>query len=130
MATQFIWVSMNLFPGVMQCGPASLKAIKHGEVYLPYDTTFLFGEVNGDRVYWEVAADGSMEVTGIDKNSVGTLISTKKVGSDHREDVTSNYKFPEGTDHIPNKPFRESLLASFAFQSSFSFRGANMEFFK
>lgn len=31
--------------GVMQCGPASIKAIKEGEVYLPHDCKFIFAEV-------------------------------------------------------------------------------------
>lgn len=31
--------------GVMQCGPTSVKAIRNGEVYLPYDTKFVIAEV-------------------------------------------------------------------------------------
>jgi len=31
--------------GVMQCGPASVRAIKEGEVYLPYDSKFIIAEV-------------------------------------------------------------------------------------
>ena len=41
-------------PGVMQCGPASVNAIREGHVYLPNDTPFIFAEVNGDRVHWLV----------------------------------------------------------------------------
>ena len=41
-------------PGVIRCGPASVKAVKEGDVYLPYDTSFIFSEVNGDSVYWLV----------------------------------------------------------------------------
>lgn len=40
--------------GVMRCGPASLRAIKEGHVYLNYDTKFIYSEVNGDRVKWKV----------------------------------------------------------------------------
>jgi len=31
--------------GVMQCGPAPVKAIKNGEIYIGQDTDFLFAEV-------------------------------------------------------------------------------------
>ena len=41
--------------GVMKCGPSPVKAIKEGLVYLPYDTKFIFAEVNGDRVHWLVS---------------------------------------------------------------------------
>ena len=40
--------------GVMKCGPAPVKAIKAGLVYLPYDAKFIFAEVNGDKVHWTV----------------------------------------------------------------------------
>ena len=40
--------------GVMRCGPAPLKAVKEGHVYLNYDVGFVFAEVNGDRVKWMV----------------------------------------------------------------------------
>ena len=36
----------------MQCGPAPLAAIKEGHIYIGYDTGFVFGEVNADRVTW------------------------------------------------------------------------------
>lgn len=38
----------------MRCGPAPLRAIKDGHVYLNYDVGFVFSEVNGDRIVWEV----------------------------------------------------------------------------
>ena len=33
-------------------GPCSVEAIKNGLVNLPYDTAFVFSEVNADRVNW------------------------------------------------------------------------------
>lgn len=33
-----------------RCGPASVEACKQGEVLRPYDTSFLFAEVNADKV--------------------------------------------------------------------------------
>ena len=82
--------------GVMKCGPAPVKAIKEGSVYLPYDARFIFAEVNGDRVHWLVKKDGRMEVLSKETNTVGLNISTKKVGSNWRNDVTLDYKFAEG----------------------------------
>lgn len=73
-----------------------MKAVKNGEVYLPYDTGFVFAEVNGDNVYWEVKKDGSMKTTNVDKNAIGNSISTKAPGSEEREDLTGEYKYPEG----------------------------------
>ncbi|XP_022782995.1 coagulation factor XIII A chain-like isoform X1 [Stylophora pistillata] len=83
--------------GVFRCGPASVKAIKQGEVYLPFDTSFVFAEVNGDRVFWEVAERGSMKVIRVDKKCIGKMISTKAEGSDDRDDITHQYKHPEGS---------------------------------
>lgn len=33
-----------------KCGPASVVAVKHGEILRPYDNNFLFSEVNADKV--------------------------------------------------------------------------------
>ncbi|XP_031574410.1 protein-glutamine gamma-glutamyltransferase K-like [Actinia tenebrosa] len=81
--------------GVFRCGPCPVKAVKNGEVYFPFDTGFVFAEVNGDKVYWDVDEDGEMTVSYIDKRSIGKYISTKAVGSNDREDLTKYYKFPE-----------------------------------
>ncbi|NXP06928.1 TGM4 glutamyltransferase, partial [Thinocorus orbignyianus] len=86
--------------GMFQCGPCPLKAIREGDVYLPYDSKFVYAEVNADQVYWVVK-----KVNGKDKyvkvntetRGIGVNMSTKAVGQDAREDVTSEYKFPEGS---------------------------------
>ena len=71
----------------------------------------MFAEVNGDRVRWDVKADGSMEPTEVDKSSVGKSISTKAVGADTREDLTLEYKYPEGWSaylsdlHVTFRPY-------------------------
>ncbi|KAK3085280.1 hypothetical protein FSP39_000994 [Pinctada imbricata] len=82
---------------IMRCGPAPLAAIKEGRVYLNYDVGFAFAEVNGDKIRWRRQEDGTLEVIGIDKNAIGKKISTKQVGSDEREDLTLQYKYPEGS---------------------------------
>ncbi|XP_010153209.1 PREDICTED: protein-glutamine gamma-glutamyltransferase 4 [Eurypyga helias] len=87
--------------GVFQCGPCPLKAIREGDVYLPFDSKFVYAEVNADKVYWVVK-----KVNGKDKyirvstetRGVGVNISTKAVGQDKREDITAQYKFPEGSE--------------------------------
>ncbi|XP_068710893.1 protein-glutamine gamma-glutamyltransferase K-like [Montipora foliosa] len=96
------WQALDATPqekshGVFRCGPASVRSVKQGEVYLPYDTSFVFGEVNGDRVFWEVEEGGPMKVIRVDTKCVGKLISTKAVGNDAREDITHEYKHPEGS---------------------------------
>lgn len=87
----------ELSEGVMRCGPAPLRAIKEGHVYLNYDVPFIFSEVNGDRVTWQKGEDGELEVIGLDSRSVGKNISTKSLGSNLREDLTHDYKYPEGS---------------------------------
>lgn len=80
------------YEGVFTCGPCSVRAIHNGELYLGFDTNFLFAEVNGDRVYWTVDADGNMEAVYKDCDVVGKFMSTKAVNTISRDDVTSKYK--------------------------------------
>lgn len=82
-------------PGAYCCGPAPVKAIKEGELRLNYDIPFVFAEVNADVVYWVLQKDGSRKKT-IHSSTVGKNMSTKSVGKDTREDITHNYKYPEG----------------------------------
>ncbi|NXT81210.1 TGM4 glutamyltransferase, partial [Zapornia atra] len=86
--------------GVFQCGPCPLKAIREGDVYLPFDSKFVYAEVNADKVYWLVR-----KVNGRDKfirlstetQGIGVNMSTKAVGENKRQDITLQYKFPEGS---------------------------------
>lgn len=39
--------------GQYRCGPASLEAIKNGEIRRPYDVPFVFAEVNADKLFWK-----------------------------------------------------------------------------
>lgn len=85
---------------MLRCGPAPVAAIKEGNVFYGYDTKFVFAEVNGDRLTWQVDAySGDMHVVGQPQTSaVGKNISTKAVGSTNRNDITDNYKYPEGSE--------------------------------
>ncbi|XP_036124614.1 protein-glutamine gamma-glutamyltransferase 5 [Molossus molossus] len=82
--------------GLYCCGPASVRAIKEGEVDLSYDTAFAFAMVNADCVAWLVH-EGKEQRLYQDTKSVGNFISTKSIQSDERDDVTENYKYEEGS---------------------------------
>ncbi|KAM7327481.1 hypothetical protein ACRRTK_013848 [Alexandromys fortis] len=87
--------------GLYCCGPASVKAIKEGEVDLNYDTPFAFSMVNADCMSWLVYG-GKEQKLHRDTATVGNFISTKSIQSDERDDVTESYKYEEGTvEHPP-----------------------------
>lgn len=78
------------------CGPCPVRAIRNGDLYLGYDTKFLFAEVNGDRVFWTVDSEGNMTPVFKDCDAVGKFMSTKAVNTISRDDVTSKYKHEAG----------------------------------
>ncbi|XP_040824966.1 protein-glutamine gamma-glutamyltransferase 5 isoform X2 [Ochotona curzoniae] len=82
--------------GLYCCGPASVRAIKEGEVDLKYDTPFAFSMVNADCVSWLVYG-GKEQRLHSTTNAVGSFLSTKGVRSDERDDVTESYKYEEGS---------------------------------
>ncbi|NXO60308.1 TGM4 glutamyltransferase, partial [Aramus guarauna] len=87
--------------GIFQCGPCPLKGIREGDVYLPFDSKFVYAEVNADKVYWVVKkVNGKNKYIRIstETRGIGVNISTKAVGQDKREDITAQYKFPEGSE--------------------------------
>ena len=43
----------ELSDDVYRCGPASVMAVKRGEVLRPYDANFVYAEVNADKVFWK-----------------------------------------------------------------------------
>ncbi|XP_069971445.1 hemocyte protein-glutamine gamma-glutamyltransferase-like [Penaeus vannamei] len=93
--------------GSYQCGPASHEAIRQGRVDLKYDVPFVLAEVNADVVRWQKDdhAEGGFKKLATQTSSVGRLILTKKPGpvapggffESDREDITWDYKPPEGT---------------------------------
>lgn len=84
-------------PGVFQCGPASVVAVREGDVNLDFDMPFVFAEVNADRITWIYDAHrNTHKQNSLDSHSVGRYISTKAIGSYSRMDVTEKYKYPEG----------------------------------
>ncbi|XP_072929126.1 coagulation factor XIII A chain-like [Hemitrygon akajei] len=96
------WQAVDATPqetseGMYRCGPASVKAIKQGKVFLPFDGPFIYAEVNSDVIYWTQQQDGSLIKGNVKTDEVGKLILTKEVGSDMRNDITDQYKYPEGS---------------------------------
>ncbi|XP_063819264.1 protein-glutamine gamma-glutamyltransferase 5-like [Pseudophryne corroboree] len=93
--------------GIYCCGPASVKAIKEGEVDLSYDSSFVFSMVNADCVSWTIYGK-KKEKHFCDPHLIGYRISTKCVGSDEREDITLSYKNEEGSIE-ERKAFQKAL---------------------
>jgi hypothetical protein len=54
-------------------------------------------QVNSDKVYWQRQDDGSFKIVYVEEKAIGTLIVTKAISSNMREDITHLYKHPEGT---------------------------------
>ena len=54
--------------GLYRAGPASLAAIKRGDVSIGYDTGFLFAEVNADKCYWLVNEKQEAKLNEIKQN--------------------------------------------------------------
>uniref|UniRef100_A0A8C4XKK4 Erythrocyte membrane protein band 4.2 n=1 Tax=Falco tinnunculus TaxID=100819 RepID=A0A8C4XKK4_FALTI len=77
------------------CGPAPVQAIKEGDIEVDYDVCYFFAAINAKCQVWIQTADGLKPVLGSTKYT-GNNISTKSVGSERCEDITHNYKYPEG----------------------------------
>ncbi|XP_011169553.1 annulin isoform X1 [Solenopsis invicta] len=89
----------ELSEGAYRCGPASVAAVKKGEVLRPYDNAFVFAEVNADKVYWRYNGPTQpLKLVRKDMYGIGQLISTKAIGRWTREDITHTYKYPEKSD--------------------------------
>lgn len=89
-----------------RCGPASVAAVKLGEVMKPYDCNFLYSEVNADKLFWRYAGPTQpLKLLNKDIYGIGLFISTKAVGEWERQDITSSYKFAEKTNDERNTMF-------------------------
>ncbi|XP_023143601.2 coagulation factor XIII A chain [Amphiprion ocellaris] len=83
--------------GMYRCGPASVQAIKHGQICYPFDAAFVFAEVNSDVVFYSRSKDGTMEPVKVNRTHVGRMVLTKSPGDVTRRDITNQYKFSEGS---------------------------------
>ncbi|XP_059211111.1 coagulation factor XIII A chain [Centropristis striata] len=96
------WQAVDATPqetsdGLYRCGPASVQAIKHGQICFPFDAAFVFAEVNSDVVFYSRNKDGTMEPVKVNRTHVGRMILTKNPGDMSRREITDQYKFPEGS---------------------------------
>lgn len=108
------WQAVDATPqetsmGMYQMGPASLEAIKKGEVGFAYDAAFVFAEVNADIVHWQQDEKSELQWRKIKtlKFHIGRKIFTKMIGQlddftadgvNDAEDIISQYKNKEGTE--------------------------------
>lgn len=99
--------------GLFRLGPAPLQAIKHG-FEEPFDCDFVISEVNADVVHFWDDGTGRYHAVQSFPRSVGRAISIKTPGSNARMDITSWYKFPEGSVEerktFENRPSEYSLV--------------------
>ncbi|XP_032856915.1 protein-glutamine gamma-glutamyltransferase 6 isoform X1 [Tyto alba] len=95
--------------GIYQCGPASTRAIKEGDVNLDYDSSFVFAAVNADYVTWIHYSNKRKERIYSDTKKIGKFISTKAVGTNSRVDVTANYKYPEAGSLKERQVYKKAL---------------------
>lgn len=90
---------------MMQCGPAPLEAIRNGQVGFAFDTAFVFAEVNADVIHFQEDPESPWGFSRlrVDQYHVGRRIVTKSalkdddLGDNDMEDITQQYKNPEGT---------------------------------
>ncbi|XP_047738590.1 annulin isoform X2 [Hyalella azteca] len=89
--------------GQYRCGPTSQVAVKRGEIHLPFDTPFVYAEVNADKLFWKYrGASQPMKLLGRKTGGVGLNLSTKAVGRYVREDITDQYKHNEDSTEERN----------------------------
>ncbi|XP_007900853.2 coagulation factor XIII A chain [Callorhinchus milii] len=107
------WQAVDATPqetsgGMFRCGPASVLAIKHGQVFFPFDAPYIYAEVNSDVIYWTRHKDGTLTKADVKTDQVGKLILTQKIGTELEENITEQYKFPEGSSN--DKRAQESAI--------------------
>ncbi|NXS38067.1 EPB42 protein, partial [Pomatostomus ruficeps] len=79
------------------CGPAPVHAIKEGDTHMDYDVCYFFAAINAKCQVWIHKADDTLKPAFGGTKYTGNNISTKSVGSERCEDITHNYKYPEGS---------------------------------
>lgn len=57
-----------LLLGVFQCGPASVEAVRKGQVGFAYDVPFVIAEVNADYIKWRVDTTSDFGYTRINSD--------------------------------------------------------------
>lgn len=104
------WQSIDATPqemsgNIFQMGPASVEAVRRGQVGFDFDCPFVFAEVNADIIKWtrDDTLESGWRKAASDKYKIGQFILTKKVGVDDdvgendAENIVEEYKDKEGT---------------------------------
>ncbi|XP_016067518.1 PREDICTED: erythrocyte membrane protein band 4.2 isoform X1 [Miniopterus natalensis] len=95
---QILYPSAPKQGGVLKaCDLVPVRAVKEGTLGLTPAVADVFTAVNASCVVWKCCEDGTLALTNSNTKYVGNNISTKGVGSDRCEDITQNYKYPEGS---------------------------------
>ncbi|MBU4199391.1 MAG: hypothetical protein L6455_10075, partial [Kiritimatiellae bacterium] len=81
----------ELSAGAFQCGPASHVAVR-GNLGSDYDVAFVYAEVDADVEEWWDFPGGGEVLVDFWTAWVGHDISTKSVGANTTNDITSSYK--------------------------------------
>lgn len=91
---------------IFRCGPASVEAVRRGEVGYLYDTPFVFSEVNADVCHFQEddESDWGFSRMSINQYHVGRKIVTKAIDIDDDNgeadmlEITKQFKNKEGTE--------------------------------
>ncbi|XP_030383755.1 annulin isoform X2 [Scaptodrosophila lebanonensis] len=115
------WQAVDATPhessdNMYRVGPASVVAVKNGEIVRPFDCGFVYSEVNADKVYWRYNGPSQpIKLLRKDTLAIGHLISTKAVLKWEREDITQSYKYEERTEEERNTMVKALKQARHAF---------------
>ncbi|XP_050309877.1 annulin [Anthonomus grandis grandis] len=116
----------ELSEDIYRCGPASVVAVKDGEILRPHDTNFLFAEVNADKIFWRWNGPTQpLKLLRKDVYGIGKLICTKAPGTFDREDITYTYKYSERSTEERNTMLKalkqsESLFSRYYLNEDFN----------
>ncbi|KAF1371944.1 hypothetical protein PFLUV_G00276310 [Perca fluviatilis] len=84
--------------GYYRCGPASIIGIKEGLLCHPFDSGFVFAEVNSDVVFNKLDRYGTLTPYWVETDYIGKAVYTKSLGSNSPNNITQNYKYLKGSE--------------------------------
>ncbi|NXE65440.1 EPB42 protein, partial [Calcarius ornatus] len=113
--------------GLSFCGPAPVRAIKEGDTQVDYDVCYFFAAINAKCHVWIHKADDTLKPAFGGTKYTGNNISTKSVGSERCEDITQNYKYPEGS--LQEKKVLDKAYRNMKELETTSSRGSTQFFF-
>ncbi|XP_071450029.1 hemocyte protein-glutamine gamma-glutamyltransferase-like [Hetaerina americana] len=93
----------GLSEGKYQCGPASVEAIRKGQVGLLYNVGDFIAATNAEHITWKRQPNGEYRIIKVLTNKYGTAMYTKQPytfdpnGDTDRANIIHRYKYPEGS---------------------------------